>query len=207
VNNGADQPRLRRALRRGRRLLGHTPQRQDFLRRLPRHAVAAEIGVFRGEFTETILKANRPRELHLIDVWWELHGEHFPDWGKYTDFGRLTTRQAYDETLAVLERLGGRTRTTVHVGDDLSIVPNFPDAYFDWVYLDTSHQYAHTLDELRTLADKIKPQGFIAGDDWRDDPGHVHHGASVAIKEFCEENGWRVDHRDSFHQWRISRLP
>jgi hypothetical protein len=168
--------------------------------------VAAEIGVFRGRFTKAIFTTNRPRELHLIDGWWELHGEFFPVWGgAYTEFGQLTTRQAHDEVLEVIRRFGEKTRTSVHVGDDRTILAGFPDAYFDWVYLDTTHQYDHTLEELRILSKKVKPRGVIAGDDWKDNPNHKHHGASVAIKEFCLEDHWQVDERDDFRQWRISR--
>ena len=168
--------------------------------------MAAEIGVFRGEFTRAIFTTNRPRELHLIDGWWELHGEHFPLWGgDYTEFGQLSTRQAYDEVNEVVRQLGGDTETTVHVGDDCAILATFPDHYFDWVYLDTSHQYEHTLQELRILANKVKRKGVISGDDWQDNPKHKHHGASVAIKEFCLEDDWQLDERDSFRQWRLSR--
>ncbi|HEX3981817.1 MAG TPA: class I SAM-dependent methyltransferase, partial [Acidimicrobiales bacterium] len=160
MNRRSPDELIRRGLKSARRRLGHEPRREDFLKSLPRQAVAAEIGVFRGEFTEFIFTTNRPSELHLIDVWWELHGEFFPMWGgAYTEFGQLSTRQAYEEVLAIVERLQEDCKTTVHVGDDLSILAGFPDQYFDWVYLDTSHQYEQTLKELEILAQKVKAKG------------------------------------------------
>jgi len=64
------------------------------LRHLPRHARGAELGVFRGEFTRHLIEVTRPRELHLVDGWWPLFGETFPDWGAYTDFGRRSSNES-----------------------------------------------------------------------------------------------------------------
>lgn len=46
----------------------------------PTDSVGAEIGVFKGEFTAHILRRVQPKELHLIDAWWLLYGENYPDW-------------------------------------------------------------------------------------------------------------------------------
>ena len=169
---------------------------------MPRGAVCAEIGVFRGEYSAEILRVSSPRELHLVDGWWELYGEHFPEfWGEYSEFGTLTTQRAHRETLDRIAPYG--TRATVHVGDDLEILERFPDGYFDWVYLDSSHLYEHTLQELELLERKVKPQGIIAGDDYIEDPSDINHGCAVAIRDFCARGNWRLVEVDRFHQWRL----
>ncbi len=186
-----------------------TPNRRYFLFDFPTESVCAEIGVFRGEWTRHILEVTRPKELHLIDVWWELYGDFFPDWGSYTDFGHLATRRAYDDAQRIVTQAATpATKVVTHVGDDCEILETFPDAYFDWVYLDTSHTYDDTLKELEVLSRKVRPEGFISGDDWldNDDPqAEWNHGAGVAIYDFCLANNWMIDRRDSFKQWRISR--
>ena len=174
-------------------LLGR-PRRWRFLERLPKNAVGAEVGVFRGEYTRHIVRIAKPRELHLIDGWWELYGERYPDWGAYTDHGRLTTRQAFADAQKAAPT------AEFHIGDDLEILERFPDRFFDWVYLDTSHQYEHTLQELDVLQRKAD---IICGDDWVEDPGSVHRGLSVAVTEFCDRNGWAIDRSDPFGQWLI----
>jgi hypothetical protein len=186
---------------------GFRPSREKFLRDLPKDAVCAEIGVFRGEFSRAILEVTRPRHLHLVDGWWELYGERYPDWGAYTDFGHLPTRKAYEDTMTAIDRYAGGAQVSVHVGDDCVILESFPDGYFDWVYLDSSHQYQETVRELEILARKVRRGGIIAGDDWKDDPDDPNHGASVAIREFCRDRGWQVDKRDDYNQWRISKAP
>jgi hypothetical protein len=181
------------------------PRRERFLDHFPKGGVGAELGVFRGEFTRQLLRKTRPAELHLVDAWWTVYGEHFPDWGPYTDHGKLTTRQAYEEVEQAVARNGGAGITEIHVGDDLEILRGFPDATFDWVYLDTSHMYEHTQAELALLEHKVRRNGIIAGDDWHDDPNHGHHGVAKAVREFCDERGWRLTERDEFAQWMIRR--
>jgi hypothetical protein len=171
---------------------------------LPKDAVCAEVGVFRGEFSRQILEITGPRELHLIDGWWELYGECFPAfWGEYTLHGKLTTRQAYEDALERTEPY--RDITTIHVGNDMEILERFPDAYFDWVYLDSGHVYEDTLLELALLERKVKPTGIICGDDFTEDPSDLNHGCALAILEFCERGPWRLAERDRCHQWRLER--
>lgn len=186
------------ALLRGRR-------RRTFLESLPKQAVVAEIGALRGHFSREIMRVAEPRELHLVDVWWELFGDVYPDWGPETRHGTLTTRAAHEEVSQLArdyERDNGAL-CRVHVGDDRVVLKEFADHHFDWVYVDSSHEYEHTRQELELLRTKVKPDGIIAGHDWFDDPDHPHHGVRRAIGEFCAEHGWRVRGRDVFSQWAI----
>ena len=146
------------------------PRRWRFLERLPKNGVGAELGVSRGDFTPHLLRVTRPRQLHPIDDWWTLYGERYPDWRPYTEHGRLITRRAHDEA-----RRAADERCIFHVGDDLDILRGFPEGHFDWVYLDTSHQYEHTLAELGLLRTRAK---LICGDDWIEDPSSANHGCS-----------------------------
>ena len=184
-------------------LLGR-PRRERFLRQMPKGGVCAEIGVFRGHYSREILRIIRPRELHLVDPWWEMFGDQFPDWGEFTDYGRTTTRGAYEETLAIIARYGKDTDCQVHVGMSTTVLQQFPDAYFDWVYLDSGHEYDSTLRELEVLSRKMKPGKMITGDDFIEDPSRINHGCSVAIREFCEKEGWRLGEVDGWGQWTIS---
>ena len=178
------------------------PRRERFLRALPQHGVGVELGVFRGGFTAKLLRWARPRELHLVDGWWEIYGECFPNWGAYSDFGRLSTRAAYEEARDAVKRFDARC--TFHIGDDLEVLHTFPDDFFDWVYIDTTHEYGHTRDELEILRRKVKPSGVIAGDDWHEDPAHLHHGVCRAVREFCDRYGWELRNVDSFGQWLVA---
>lgn len=178
------------------------PRRWRYLELLAKGGIGAEIGVFRGEFTPFIIRVTRPKELHLIDGWWELYGEHYPDWGAYTDHGRLQTRAAFADAR---RRTAGKP-VKFHIGDDLAILPTFEDRFFDWVYLDSSHQYEQTLCELAILDRKVKR--VIMGDDWREDPAasDENAGGARAVRVFCERRGWSLLEPDArFSQWAMVR--
>jgi len=112
----------------------------------------------------------------LIDAWWLFDGDYYPDWGPYTEFGRLRTRDAFEHAKRVVARLDRRNVAVFHIDDDVGCLKGFGDFYFDWVYLDSSHEYEHTKKELAVLKRKVRRGGLIAGDDWQPDPNHAHHG-------------------------------
>jgi hypothetical protein len=70
----------------------------------------------------------------------------------------------------------------------------------DWVYLDSSHEYEHTVEELEILRHKT---GLISGHDWHEDTSHEHHGVCKAVVEFCDRYGWRLKAADPWGQWLV----
>jgi hypothetical protein len=151
------------------------PTRMQLLDRLPSGGVVAEIGVAFGDFTKEILKRAAPEKLHLVDAW---SSERYQQ-------GLAQIRELFKDEIACgaieinqglsTERLGG-----------------FPQEYFDWVYIDTDHSYATTRDELRLSAQKVKPDGLIAGHDFTSgNPVRaVPYGVIEACNEFCVQKGW-----------------
>lgn len=194
-----------RRLRRTFRAALSGAKRADILRLLPKDSVGAEIGVFRGRFTAHILQVVEPRKLHLIDGWSKLYGERFPNWGRYTNFGTLTTAAAVQEVNDIIGRHDRKQASVIHEADDLECLRSLPDGYFDWVYVDTAHDYGHNRAILEILAAKVKKSGMIIGHDWEDDPDEVHYGVYRAVSEFCQTRGWRVVKLDDFTQWCIVR--
>jgi hypothetical protein len=154
--------------------------RTRLLELLPRDAVAAEIGVSRGRFTASIMAANRPRKLHLIDVW-------------ATETYNQTLRARVEQRFAT-EIADGSVE--INLGYSTQVGSTFPDAYFDWIYIDTDHSYETTRDELAIFEPKMKPGGIIAGHDyvmgnWRDS---LKFGVIEAVHEFCITRGWELLH-------------
>ena len=78
----------------------------------------------------------------------------------------------------VAEHAPASTVCEIHVGDDLEFLAGLPDAHLDWAYLDSSHQYEHTVAELELLDAKVAADGRILGHDWIEDPERHNHGAS-----------------------------
>lgn len=181
----------------------HSGAREDFLVLLPKNSIGAEIGVLKGEFTKNILSIVRPRRLHLIDPYWLVYGERF-NWNtKHDEYGRLTTWDAFIAAQKVISKYDKEGICVLHIGKSVECLPIFRDAYFDWVYLDSTHSYEDTMSELELLRVKVSPSGLITGHDWQDDPDHIHAGLKKAVVEFCDRYDWELIVRDHFLNWAI----
>lgn len=72
----------------------------------------------------------------------------------------------------VVSRFGKAAR--IHRGRSADILPNFPDGYFDWIYIDGDHSYEAVVQDLELSRTKVRKGGMIAGDDftWRPKEGY-----------------------------------
>jgi hypothetical protein len=177
--------------------------RRAILRLVPPGTAGAELGVFTGLFSEVLLEVLRPAVLHLVDPWWQAFGDDYPDWGAYTDNGRLTTRVAHEAALARVERARGDCDVHVHVATSAEWLRSIPDASLDWAYVDSTHYYRETLEELKLLARKVRPDGLVLGDDWRPNTGDPHHGVFRAVHEQVRAGVWDVVRVDEHVQWAL----
>jgi hypothetical protein len=168
---------------------------------IPPHGVGAELGVFQGRFSRTLLDTTAASRLHLVDPWYLMTAEWHWGWGN---------RNTVDAVITILQdfkREIEAQRVLVHVADDCAVLREMPDNYFDWVYIDSSHQYGHTCKELDLLVHKVKPEGVIAGDDWRPDPAHRHHGVYRAVMERLNTGTCTLVGADeATTQWAIRRV-
>jgi len=178
------------------------PNRRWVLRHAKTHGVGVEIGVFRGQFSALICEIAKPKELYLVDPWTTL-GETF-GWGKeYTSFDRLTTLSARQEAIA---RVAAFPEVTCHIieGSYPTCRDRLPEQ-LDWAYIDASHKYEPTLNELRSLDTSIAPDGVIMGDDWSPNPDSQHHGVFLAVQQFVRESFWEIKAAGHGGQWVIRR--
>jgi methyltransferase family protein len=188
--------------------LADTPMQKEraemLIRFLPRNSIGAEIGVFRGEFSATIIRAIEPRELHLVDPWDIAYGANYPNWGDYTEHGALTTARAFAETVS---RTTSGRKTKVIVVKDFSApwLATMPDGYFDWIYLDSTHTYDDTKQELALSARKVKPEGVICGHDFEIRRHELHHGVFRAVTEFVRKGEYELIWAGPQQQWALRR--
>lgn len=69
--------------------------RRILLAKMPKNSVCAEIGVYKGEFSQQILSLVKPKKLHLIDPWKYESNEVYKD----TSYGGLAGSQQVMDTL------------------------------------------------------------------------------------------------------------
>ena len=134
----------------------------------------AELGVFKGHFSKLLVEKSDIAHFWAVDPWY-LIGNW--DWAG----GDRCSVKGLRSALGKLRYGLKQQRVSIHIGDDLDFLRGCPDNCFDWVYLDSSHQFDHTLQELNLLQKKVKSQGYIIGDDWTIDPEHKDHGIAKAV--------------------------
>jgi hypothetical protein len=138
-----------------RELFPHLSRRADILRLVKEvNPTGVELGVAEGTFSERLVAFRKPQLMHLysIDMW---RGDRGHDTEEYKK--------------ALRRLLPYRERSTVLRLSFAEALDLFPDANFDFIYVDG---YAHTGQEngrtLREWWPKLKPGGLFAGDDYRD---------------------------------------
>jgi glycosyltransferase involved in cell wall biosynthesis len=157
--------------------------RRAILRFISPDSVGVELGVFTGLFSEFILQNTTPGVLHLVDPWWLAFGEFFPDWGEYSAHGKLSTRVAQQAALARAKKARETCRVECHVAFSVDWLTRQEDESLDWAYLDTTHFYKDTIEELELLCRKVRPNGLILGDDCYPDPSNPEHAVFRAVHE------------------------
>jgi hypothetical protein len=137
--------------------------RYQLISMLPHGGHVAEVGTDRGQFSRHILARCRPSRLHLIDL----------------DFSMLEPTLAED------------ARVQLHRGNSNEIIASFPDAYFDWMYIDADHSYEGVTRDANAAALKVKPGGFLVFNDFAHiDPLLGGYGVHRAVVDFAIARRW-----------------
>ena len=164
-----------------------TDHSKRLLKRMPKGSTCAEIGVWRGDFSKRILDVTKPKELHLIDPW--RFQASFPT----TWYGgaKASNQSEMDSIFnSVRNRFDEFAEVCFHRKPSQEAHSDFPDNFFDWVYIDGGHDYDSVKADLELYLPKIKPQGFLTGDDYYLPSEDSLHPVPVreAVEEFVKEN-------------------
>ena len=186
-----------RLLRRAKNFSASIFERRDqLLKKLPKNAICAEVGVFEGEFSQRILKKNNPTKLVLIDAW---SAQSMKD---NSDVQTSFTQEKFDQTyLNVLTKLQKYDNVEIIRKNSVDAMNSFSDAYFDWVYIDASHEYQDVLDDLEMTIIKVKSGGIIAGDDYVNAPNKWNDDVIREVNDFSAKHGLHV--KSINHQFMI----
>lgn len=149
-------------------IVDHLPTLHGHVLRYP-NAVVLELGVRSGNSSSAFLAAADVVDGHVWSV--DIHLPQAPGWWWETK------------------------RWTPIVGDDLdpSVLARLPEKV-DVLFIDTSHAYDHTLEELRTYVPRVKPGGVVLMHDTElEAPEMVGpqppFPVAKAIDEYCGEAG------------------
>lgn len=140
-----------------------TGNRRKLLSDMPKNGRCAEIGVWNGDFSTEILEYAKPKELTLIDPWGLLAEGPSTDWNhkKHGNSDAMDTMFQH-----VSKKFGDEERVNICKGFSEDILNQYPDDYFDWVYIDGNHQYEFVKADVELCFRKVRHGGVIAGDDF-----------------------------------------
>lgn len=119
------------------------------------YRVGAEIGVYKGEFTEKFCQAGLA--MYGIDPWLA-YG---------IDKGSPKMQDVSGSNYsATKNRLKIYTNCTIIRKTSMEAVTDFPDNSLDFVYIDGDHELKFVTEDIREWTKKVKPGGTIAGHDY-----------------------------------------
>lgn len=163
---------------------------RDFLlQKMPKRSVSAEIGVHKGDFSERILEIVQPKELHLIDPWKLEQSEVYDKsyYGKKTVENQSVMDERFENVVKRFEKEIKNNQIVIDRGYSETILQNFQNEYFDWIYVDGNHLYEFVKRDLEICYLKVKTFGYIAGDDYNEG-GWWEGGVKKAVDEFVFNN-------------------
>lgn len=159
--------------------------RRFLLEMMPKGACCLEIGTWKGDFSAQIIEVTRPAQLHLVDPWKCEEGSVYEEawYGEKKSGGQAAMDAIYQ---GVCERFREEINAgVVHVHREYSdrACSAFEDGFFDWIYIDGNHLYEFVKADLENYFPKVRPGGFISGDDYLEG-GWWKGGVKKAVDEF-----------------------
>jgi len=142
--------------------------------------ILCEVGVRDGENLCDIIKAE-PTEMVAVDIWKEDVN--------FRSRNPLCFSQAdLDRQLNVIIGLQ-KTYPFIKIIRNLSTeaAKQFPDGYFDYVYIDADHSYEAVRDDIKAWYPKVKQFGVLGGHDYIRNSDKIFEGVNRAVNEFIDQ--------------------
>lgn len=166
------------------------------------YKVGAEIGVFRGEFSEKICKAGL--KLYAIDPW-------VTD----KDYIERFTKEDMNTNLKIAKKRLEPYGAVIMQKTSMEAVREFEDNSLDFVYIDGNHGFKFVTEDIFEWSKKVRPGGAISGHDYyysagkeilRLDVRHVVDAYAKAIRlkswyVLGEKNAKLGEKRDKYRSW------
>ena len=138
-------------------------------------ALLAELGVYKGDFSEHCNNRLQPERHVLIDLWdyaaYQLRSEMFPQMsgteGVFESyFGGDPKVALADAHRQVVERFRGRPGVEIIRADTLEAASQFAEQSIDFIYLDANHTFEYVLRDLYAWFPKLRPGGLFVLNDY-----------------------------------------
>lgn len=140
--------------------------------------IGAEIGVFRGEMSDNLLKLLPNLRLYMVDRWqpYSYEEQRGDPRGKMCKEGREFWDEAYSDALSVAVS-HGQSRAHIIRGESIKAAQAIPNRSLDFAFIDGDHSYKGAKRDIICWIKKVKIGGVLCGHD------RTRDGVSMAINE------------------------
>jgi len=124
----------------------------------------AEIGVWKGDYSETLITRHPNLELYLIDSW-----QAYPGGTKVKIMGQIVDAddEVFNEAFRfTAKRFKEYSNVCLLPKSSKEAVKDFKDTSLDFVYIDADHRLEMVINDIVLWSPKVKPGGIIAGHDY-----------------------------------------
>ena len=154
--------------------ISHRKQIGIFLKKHNLNKLICEVGVFKGSNLIKLLKTAQPTLIYGIDNWDNtgISNHHISS--------NIDPNEMYNN-LKQIEI--DNYNLKIIKGLSVDTAKNFPDRFFDFIYLDASHDYSSVKNDIKAYWPKVKINGILAGHDY----SSRKCGLKIAVNEFRDE--------------------
>lgn len=156
----------------------------ELLSRLPPcDLVGAEIGIYKGKMSATLLKDQRIT-LYMVDSWLCVPG--------YEDQGFTEEAQAKNRIDAIQRTDFAKDRRIILHMDSEVAAMTVPDESLDFVFIDADHSYDGVKKDIKSWMPKLKRGGLISGHDYDNPSEKKGKEVKRAVDDCVLDNGWKL---------------
>lgn len=158
--------------------------RVDFLRQFAEPGtIGIEIGVWKGDFSESIIKHVNPSELHLVDPWLFNPEYTFAWYG----LGRVRNQKEMDEIAASVVTRFNDQISSGHVQIHRGSIDMVEIDKADWIYIDGDHTFEAVKRDIAVSKQFVGATGILVFDDYKVN-GWWADGVTRAIHTYVDTN-------------------
>lgn len=117
--------------------------------------IGAEVGVYRGVYSETLCKKMPQLQLYGVDLWETYEG--YKDYESKEDMSDAMNEAA--------KRTKGLSCQLIK-GPSSLVVEQFKDESLDFVFIDGNHAYEYVVEDISRWSKKVRKGGIVCGHDF-----------------------------------------
>ena len=175
-------------------------------------SIILEIGVHEGKFSEIILNKFKPKKLILVDPW-SFEKDTIYNESLYGNNATLNLENPNDKKIIDKQELqdlyyhGILKKFEAEIKDNkVEVIRKksseafeiFDNNFFDMIYIDGNHLYDFVMSDILSSLNKIKNDGIIVCDDYKNDSNWFKDGVTKAINLLKKRRKIKIIHEHNF---------